>query len=529
MKKICIALLIPVVVLLFAALAPAQTGKSGDKPQAAEAPAAPAAKALEAKAPEGKTAEASQAPDSKTGEAAQVPQEQGKEAPPAPTQPASAAAKAYTGKVVDAVTKRPIANAPVTLGDKMVRTDQDGTFSVEGVGEVLRLRAAGYARRDVPLSELGGSNSEIALDPLKVKALYLTVYGAASKKIRGAALAALERNNMNALVIDVKGDRGFIPFKVDIPLAEQVGAQKTILIKDYPAFLQKLKDQGLYLIARIVVFKDNPLATAKPQWAVKKMGGGIFLDREKLRWTDPFIKEVWDYNIAIAKAAAEVGFDEIQFDYVRFPDSRKTSLSKPANVETRTKAITGFLEAAYKALIPYNVFVAADIFGYVPWNENDTDIGQQIVPVMNAVDIVSLMVYPSGYHLGIPKYRNPVQHPYEIVYLTLKRAQARTKVSPLRFRPWLQAFRDYAYRGGDFTEARMRTQIKAADDFGASGWMFWNPRNQYPTGVFSSGNGTKKKSRPTAASPPSAATPAKAPESGEPGQAEATESKQKGN
>jgi len=215
---------------------------------------------------------------------------------------------------------------------------------------------------------------------------------------------------------------------------------------------------------------------------------------------DPFIKEVQDYNIAIAKIAAQLGFDEVQFDYVRFPDTRKAAFSQPATVETRTRAITSFLEAAYKALKPYNVFVAADIFGYVPWNENDTDIGQQIVPVMNAVDIVSLMVYPSGYHLGIPKYRNPVQHPYEIVYLTHKQALKRTGVSPLRFRPWLQAFRDYAFKGGDFTEARMAAQIKAADDFGASGWMFWNPRNLYPTGVFYRGNGNKKPSRPQASS-----------------------------
>jgi len=518
LKKICTALLIPVVILLFAAQAPAQTGKVAEKPQAAQAPPA-----SEAKTPEQPPATADQpGSTSATQKPSPTPKSQGVRY----GTEGDWAEKAYTGKVVDAVTKKPIANAPVTLGDHLVRTDQEGTFSIEGAGDVLRLRAAGYARRDVPLSELGSSNAEIALEPLKVKALYLTVYGAASKKLRGAALEALERNNMNALVIDVKGDRGFIPFKVDLPLAEEIGAQKTILIKDYPAFLQKLKDQGLYLIARIVVFKDDPLATAKPQWAVKKKGGGIFLDREKLRWTDAFIKEVWDYNIAIAKIAAEVGFDEIQFDYVRFPDSLKTTLSQPANVETRTEAITGFLEAAYKALIPYNVFVSADIFGYVPWNENDTDIGQQIVPVMNAVDIVSLMVYPSGYHLGIPKYRNPVQHPYEIVYLTHKRALERTKVSPKRFRPWLQAFRDYAFRGGDFKEARMRTQIKAADDFGASGWIFWNPRNLYPTGVWYSGNGKKKQSRPQAASQP---TPAKTQEetgeagkSGKGGEAEKT-------
>jgi hypothetical protein len=287
---------------------------------------------------------------------------------------------------------------------------------------------------------------------------------------------------MNALVIDVKGDRGFIPFKVDLPLAEEVGAQKTILIKDIKGLVQSLKEKNLYLIARIVVFKDDPLAAAKPEWAVKNKGGGVFRDREKLRWVDPFRREVWDYNIAVAKIVAQLGFDEVQFDYVRFPDNRGTGFSQLTNEDSRTQAITGFLQAAHKALTPYNVMVAADIFGYVCWNTNDTDIGQKITPVAEAVDIISPMLYPSGYHLGIPNYRNPVQHPYEIVLLSLKRAQERTGVSPLRFRPWLQAFRDYAFRGGDFKEERMRTQIKASDDFGASGWMFWNPRNIYPKG-----------------------------------------------
>ena len=480
MKRFFPGPVILVVVLLVAALAWAQTGKVAEKPPAPASPTdkTPVPEAQQPAPAAEPTGDAPQAQEEKTR--LPVPQvKYGTEG--------DWPEKAYTGKVVDAATKKPINNAPVTLGDRQVRTDQDGVFTIEGTGDVLRLRAAGYARRDVPLSELSGPDAELALKPLRVKALYLTVYGTVSKKLRTGALEALERNRMNALVIDVKGDRGFIPFKVDLPLAEEVGAQDTILSKDYPALLQKLKDKGLYLIARIVVFKDHPLATAKPQWAAKKKGGGLYVDREKLHWTDPFVKEVWDYNIKIAEIAAQLGFDEIQFDYVRFPDTRRTSFTKPATVESRTKAITGFLEAAYKALIPYNVFVAADIFGYVPWNENDTDIGQQIVPVMNAVDIVSLMVYPSGYHLGIPKYRNPVQHPYEIVYLTHKKALERTQVSPLRFRPWLQAFRDYAFRGGDFTEARMRTQIKAAEDFGASGYMFWDPRNTYPTGIWNTG------------------------------------------
>ncbi len=394
------------------------------------------------------------------------------------------AAQAYDGKVVDAETKAPIEGALVTLTDQVVRTGQDGAFHLEGTGDTLRLRAPGYSRRDFAISELSNPETEIGLTPFKVKGLYLTVYGIASKKLREAALEVIRLNHLNALVIDVKGDRGFIPFKVDLPLADEIGAQKIILVKDMKATLTSLKEQGLYLIARIVVFKDDPLAAAKPEFAVKDKGGGVFRDREKLRWVDPFRKEVWDYNIAIAKAVAEAGFDEVQFDYVRFPDNRGTGFSKPANEETRTQAITGFLEAAHQALAPSNVMVAADIFGYVLWNTNDTDIGQKIAPIINAVDVVSPMLYPSGYHLGIPNYRNPVQHPYEIVYLSLKRAQERTGASPLRFRPWLQAFRDYAFRGGDFKEDRMRIQIKAAEKFGTSGYMFWNPRNIYPNGKF---------------------------------------------
>jgi hypothetical protein len=128
--------------------------------------------------------------------------------------------------------------------------------------------------------------------------------------------------------------------------------------------------------------------------------------------------------------------------------------------------------------------VAADIFGYVMWNLDDTGIGQKVDAALDAVDVVCPMLYPSGYQFGIPNYKNPVQHPYEIVFLSLKRAQERTGASPLRFRPWIQAFRDYAFRGGDFAEERMRIQIKASDTFGANGWMFWNPRNVYPTGKF---------------------------------------------
>ena len=155
-----------------------------------------------------------------------TPAQEGKAAEGQAKAPTAAATKAYDGKVVDAQTKGPIAGALVTLGDQQVRADKDGAFHLEGAGETLKLRAPGYARRELATSELGALPAGIALTPFMVKALYLSSYGLASKKLREAAKEAIKLNNMNALVIDVKGDRGFIPFKVDIPWRRRSALRK---------------------------------------------------------------------------------------------------------------------------------------------------------------------------------------------------------------------------------------------------------------------------------------------------------------
>jgi hypothetical protein len=145
----------------------------------------------------------------------------------------------------------------------------------------------------------------------------------------------------------------------------------------------------------------------------------------------------------------------------------------------RVNAISGFLREARKRLSPYNVFLSADIFGYVCWNLNDTSIGQTLESVAPYLDYLSPMLYPSGFQYGIPGYRIPTKHPYEIVYLTLKRAQERTGLSSLRFRPWLQAFRDYAFDRRFFEEREIRDQINGVEQFGSHGWLLWNPQNIY--------------------------------------------------
>ncbi|MCU0593563.1 MAG: putative glycoside hydrolase [Desulfobacterales bacterium] len=384
--------------------------------------------------------------------------------------------------MVDSITGQAVKDATLVLDGKTLAADDQGvfSFSTSKGGGKLGVKAPGYQRVEQTLTdELPEGLMEIRLAPFSPRALYLSFYGVGSKALRDPALKMIEETELNALVIDVKGDRGMIPYRSTVPLAAEVGGQRIITVRDIDGLLASFKEKGIYTIARIVVFKDDLLATARPDLAVKTPTGEPWRDRERLAWVDPFRQEVWNYNIQIAEEAAKLGFDEIQFDYVRFPDSRSPRFSQPSTEDGRVKAIAGFLQEAKARLAPYNVFVAADIFGYVCWNLNDTDIGQKLDPIASAVDYLSPMLYPSGFQFGIPGYRNPVQNPYEIVYLSLKKAQERSKISPLRFRPWLQAFKDYAFDRRQFNGKELRDQIAASEKFGSQGWMLWNPVNQY--------------------------------------------------
>jgi len=389
------------------------------------------------------------------------------------------------GKVIDFSTKKPIEGAIITGNNELVRTDNNGIFMLKNSTNRVGIRAYGYARGEQIITPaLARLPVEIGLRPFVPRALYLSFYGIGDRSLRESALKLSEQTSVNSLVIDVKGDRGVMTYKSSVPLVSQIGAQKLIIVKDIRALIQSMRQRGIYTIARIVVFKDDTLATARPDLAVTTREGRIWHDRENLAWVDPSRKEVWDYNIDIAVEAAQNGFDEIQFDYVRFPDKNGLHFSVESTEENRTKNISGFLKEAKRRLVPYNVFLAADIFGYVCWNLNDTQIGQRLDGIEPHVDYLSPMIYPSGFRFGIPGYRNPVANSYKIVNLTLKRAQERTNIPPARFRPWLQAFKDYAFDRRQFTGKEIHEQISSAEEFGAGGWMLWNPRNVYsPDGL----------------------------------------------
>ena len=387
-----------------------------------------------------------------------------------------AAAESLTcGHLYDSVTGKPIENAVVSSGPRLVRTDANGHFVIAASSEGFQARAPGYRVRSFTADQ----GHDILMEPFSAKALYLSHYGIAEPILRNPALQMIENTELNALVIDLKGDRGQVAFKVDHPMASEIGAQKILTVKDGKRLLASLKAKDVYTIARIVVFKDDLLAKARPDLAIRTEGGDIWRDGEGMAWVDPFFYEVWEYNISLAEQAARMGFDEIQFDYVRFPDRRGLRFARENQEENRVGAISGFLATARQRLERYPVFLSADIFGYVCWSEKDVEIGQRLEDLSVHLDYISPMLYPSGFGHGVGMYRNPVKHPYEIISLSLNRAQQRTGLPGARFRPWLQAFRDYAFDRRSFGEHEIRAQIEASDDFGSSGWMLWNARNVY--------------------------------------------------
>jgi hypothetical protein len=386
------------------------------------------------------------------------------------------------GRVLDAGSGAPLPGASVWAGADEIRADAEGRFATEPLkpGAAFLVKAPGYELRRLTA---GADPVTVALQPKVVRAAYLTYYGVADKGIRDKVLELVARTELNAVVIDVKGDRGLIPYRTAVPLALEAGAQGPVIIKDFDGLLASLKARNIYTIARIVTFKDNVLAHHRPDWAIlDTRTGKPWIDNEKLAWVDPFREEVWDYAIAIAKEAVAKGFDEVQFDYVRFPTDGKLSAAKysqPNNAQTRLPTIARFLSKARRELGPTGAFVAADVFGYTAFNENDTDIGQRVEELAVHLDYICPMVYPSGYHRGIPGVRNPVAQPYEIVKESVRLTRKRSAPGAVQVRPWIQDFKDYAFDRRIFGVNEIRAQIRGARDGGALGFMLWNPKNDY--------------------------------------------------
>ncbi|HLN65543.1 MAG TPA: putative glycoside hydrolase [Symbiobacteriaceae bacterium] len=326
------------------------------------------------------------------------------------------------------------------------------------------------------------AKAEATLLPPKVevKGIYLTAYSATHEDTFQPLLALVERTELNAMVVNVKDDWGNITFAVNDATAQAAGAVNPDF-KDVQAFTALLRSKQVYSIARVVTFKDAFVPKYRPDLAAASSAGGIWRDYNGVTWLNPYNREAWNYIVGIAKAAAAAGFDEIQFDYVRFPtDGPMALLTYPGQDNREKQQVIGdFLAYARKELRPYGVRVSADVFGLVTSLYDDLGIGQHLEEASAGVDVLSPMVYPSHYIPGNLNLPNPNAAPYETVHRSMLDAKGRWEKAGLTgqvtMRPWLQ---DFSW-GYPYGPAEVRAQIQATYDAGYKEWLLWNAANDY--------------------------------------------------
>jgi hypothetical protein len=336
----------------------------------------------------------------------------------------------------------------------------------------------------------GSSGVVPVAKPAHVRALYLNAWAAGSARKLQRLIAIANQTEINAFVIDVK-EGGEVSYASGVKLARDAGAVRNY-IGDVRAMLRLLKQHDIYPIARIVVFKDPVLAKARPVFAVRDRTGALWYDNKKTAWVDSFDKRVWDYNIELAREAVALGFAEVQWDYVRFPDAPRSYLARavwPAqNGRTKPDGIREFLLYGRERLADLKVPVTADVFGLTVSTKGDMGIGQQWEKMVDAVDVILPMVYPSHFIRGNYGLSNPNAAPYRTIRRSMEDAIARSKLVPNAaiIRPWLQAFTLGPPRYGP---AHVRAQIEAVYDAGLTDWVLWSPGSNYNAAALAPHNG----------------------------------------
>ncbi|HEY0780623.1 MAG TPA: putative glycoside hydrolase [Gemmatirosa sp.] len=320
--------------------------------------------------------------------------------------------------------------------------------------------------------------------PAAVHGVYIPAAVAGSRPTLDSLLDRLRGTRVDAVVLDVK-ENGIVPYRSRVPLARAAGAVHPV-IADVRALLRAVRARGLYPIARIVCFRDPVLAAARPGWAILGADGQPWLDPTyRQRWVDPYDRRVWAYNVALAREALALGFGEVQWDYVRFPDvpdSTRATLAFPAaRGRAPAAAIDAFVASSRRAL---GAPVTVDVFGRAITESGDSEgIGQNWDSLATVADAILPMVYPSHYVPGNFDLPAPTAAPYELVRRAMAAAVARTRQLPrarARIRPWLQAFtRGEPPYGGD----EVRAQVRGAADAGVDEWVLWNATGDYPDAV----------------------------------------------
>jgi len=321
------------------------------------------------------------------------------------------------------------------------------------------------------------------LRPDVVRGLYVNRWAALGKRM-GQLIDIAKKTEVNALVIDVKDDRGFVLYKSSVPLAVQIGADTNSAMSHtrLRAILDTMAAHSILPIARIVVAKDPLLARAKLDWAIKRRSDmQPWLDKNGNPWLDPHHREVWQYAVDLAKEAYDLGFSEVQFDYVRFPDEKRLASEATyplANGRLRAQVIRDQLGYVRSALKPLNMPVTIDVFGLTATDTTDMGIGQRWEMFIDQADVVLPMVYPSHFAPGTYKLGNPNANPYSTIAHALKDAKHRTANIPnaAKIVPWYQ---DFTLGPPHYYAEQVRAQKKAGYDNGFQSWILWNPGSRY--------------------------------------------------
>ncbi len=322
--------------------------------------------------------------------------------------------------------------------------------------------------------------------PKAVRGLYVNAWAAGSNGRMRALMDMALRTEVNSLVIDIKDASGYLSHHTEVALAHEIGATGEIRIRDLPGLLVQLEDERLYPIARIVIVQDPILAKYRPELAVADTAGGVWVDSKGIVWLNAYEREVWDYHIAIAREVAGLGFPEIQFDYVRFPDAPEDDMARAvfggSNGRAKADAIREHLDYVRRELADLNVRLTVDVFGVTTSANRDVGIGQVWESMIDRVDAALPMVYPSHYWEGSFGFTVPNAHPYEIVVRALRDAQRRSaRVDGAgETIPWLQ---DFSLGQPPYGAAEVRAQIQATYDAGIEEWILWNPGSRYTEGA----------------------------------------------
>lgn len=310
-----------------------------------------------------------------------------------------------------------------------------------------------------------------------VKGVYLTAVAAASSSTLARIEDLIATTELNAVVIDIKDYTGYILYSSQVPLAVELKTTRPIL-KDVPALIARLHAKNIYVIARQTVFQDPILAEKKPTWAFARKGGGLWRDKLGLAWVNPAKTEVWDYNVAIAREAIALGFDEVNFDYVRFPsDGNMSQVVYTHGARQRYDVMRDFYQYVSAALSAEPAWLSVDLFGFAMERHDGMGIGQRLEDTVEVVDYISPMMYPSHYPSGHLGLQNPAASPGLVIANGMSKGAPyfATSTARAQVRPWLQAF----HIGAHYDAAKIRAQINAVEKYPNAGWLLWNASVRY--------------------------------------------------